>query len=39
MLVTIAAMECIKHKIDVLEIGALRTDEFYADGRKEFVEA
>ncbi|TBZ33423.1 7-cyano-7-deazaguanine synthase [Rhizobium leguminosarum bv. viciae] len=39
MLVTIAAMECIKHKIDVLEIGALRTDGFHADGRKEFVEA
>jgi len=39
MLVTIAAMECIKHKIDVLEIGALRTDGFHADGRKEFVDA
>ncbi|NTF55031.1 7-cyano-7-deazaguanine synthase [Agrobacterium rhizogenes] len=39
MLVTIAAMECIKHTIDVLEIGALRTDGFHADGRKEFVEA
>ncbi|WP_246799131.1 7-cyano-7-deazaguanine synthase [Rhizobium leguminosarum] len=39
MLVTIAAMECIKHKIDVLEIGALRTDGFHADGRMEFVEA
>lgn len=39
MLVTIAAMECIKHKINVLEIGALRTDGFHVDGRQEFVEA
>jgi len=39
MLVTIAAMECIKHKINVLEIGALRTDGFHVDGRQEFVDA
>ncbi len=39
MLVTIAAMECIKHGIGVLEIGALRTDGFHADGRQEFVDA
>ncbi|WP_326893477.1 7-cyano-7-deazaguanine synthase (plasmid) [Rhizobium beringeri] len=39
MLVTLAAMECIKHDIDVLEIGALRTDGFHIDGRKEFVDA
>lgn len=39
MLVTLAAMECIKHKIDVLEIGALRTDGFHVDGRREFIEA
>ena len=39
MLATIAAMECIKHNIDVLEIGALRTDGFHVDGRKEFVDA
>ncbi|MDM9628459.1 7-cyano-7-deazaguanine synthase [Rhizobium sp. S152] len=39
MLVTIAAMECIKHDIDVLEIGALKTDGFHVDGRPEFVKA
>ncbi|MES0197020.1 7-cyano-7-deazaguanine synthase [Mesorhizobium sp. M0011] len=39
MLVTLAAMECIKHDIAVLEIGALRTDGFHVDGRREFVEA
>lgn len=39
MLVTIAAMECIKHDIDVLEIGALRTDGVHVDGRPEFVSA
>ncbi|MCQ1779399.1 7-cyano-7-deazaguanine synthase [Neorhizobium galegae] len=39
MLVTIAAMECIKHQIDVLEIGALRTDGFHVDGTPEFVRA
>jgi len=39
MLVTLAAMECIKHDIDVLEIGALRTDGFHVDGRREFVDA
>lgn len=39
MLVTIAAMECIRHNISVLEIGALRTDGFHVDGRREFVDA
>lgn len=39
MLVTIAAMECIRHGIRVLEIGALRTDGFHVDGRPEFVKA
>ena len=39
MLVTLAAMECIKHDITVLEIGALRTDGFHVDGRREFAEA
>ena len=39
MLVTLAAMECIKHDVGVLEIGALRTDGFHVDGRREFVEA
>lgn len=39
MLVTLAAMECIKHNIAVLEIGALRTDGFHVDGRPEFIEA
>ncbi len=32
-------MECIKHDIAVLEIGALRTDGFHVDGRPEFIEA
>ncbi|KAB2704007.1 MULTISPECIES: 7-cyano-7-deazaguanine synthase [Brucella] len=39
MLATLAAMECIKHGINVLELGALRTDGFHVDGRREFVEA
>lgn len=39
MLVTVAAMECIKHDIDVLEIGALRTDGFHVDGTPQFVAA
>jgi 7-cyano-7-deazaguanine synthase len=39
MLVTIAAMECIKHGVSVLEIGSLRTDGFHVDGRKSFLEA
>jgi 7-cyano-7-deazaguanine synthase len=39
MLITLAAMDCIKHGIAVLEIGALRTDGFHVDGRPEFVEA
>lgn len=39
MLVTLAAMECIKHGISVLEIGALRTDGFHVDGRREFIDA
>ena len=39
MLVTLAAMECIKHGISVLEIGCPRTDGFHVDGRPEFIAA
>ncbi len=39
MLVTMAAMECIKHDVSVIEIGALRTDGFHVDGRREFIQS
>lgn len=39
MLVTLAAMVCVKHQIECLEVGALRTDGFHADGRPAFVSA
>jgi 7-cyano-7-deazaguanine synthase len=38
MLVTIAAMACAKHGMQCLEVGALRTDGFHVDGRKDFIE-
>jgi 7-cyano-7-deazaguanine synthase len=39
MLVTLAAMVCAKHGIECLEVGALRTDGFHADGRPDFIES
>lgn len=38
MLVTLAAMACAKNEMECLEVGALRTDGFHADGRPEFIE-
>ncbi|TPI19777.1 7-cyano-7-deazaguanine synthase [Mesorhizobium sp. B4-1-1] len=39
MLVTLAAMGCIQRGISIIEIGALRTDGFHVDGRRDFIEA
>lgn len=39
LLVTLAAMRCVSLGVEVLMIGALRTDGAHADGRPDFVAA